>query len=165
MCRPKSPVTWSDRFRPEDEKRPVMTAITILFLAALLLVSAYAILFGGRTGRIGACIFITAAFATILADRADLSWDGMNIGIVVTDALCWIALMTLALHSGRYWPIWAAGLQLAAFLTHLSRLLAPDIAARTYDSLVAFWSLPILAVMLLGIRKDVHGGKTIQTKS
>jgi hypothetical protein len=142
-----------------------MTPITILFLAALLLVSGYAIAFGGRTGILGAGIFIAASVFTILADRAGLTWDGMNVGIVFVDAFCWLALLWLALHSGRYWPIWAAGLQLAAFLTHLSRLLAPDIAPRAYDALVAFWSLPILAIMLIGIRKDAHAGKTIQTKS
>lgn len=142
-----------------------MTPIAILFLAALLLVSGYAIAFGGRTGILGAGIFIAASVFTVLADRAGLTWDGMNIGIVIVDALCWLALLWLALHSGRYWPIWAAGLQLAAFLTHLSRLLAPDIAPRAYDALVAFWSLPILLIMLIGIRKDAHAGKTIQTKS
>lgn len=141
-----------------------MTAITILFLAMLLLVAGYAIAFGGRTGFLGACIFIAASVFTILADRAGLIWDGMNVGIVIVDAICWVALMWLALHSGRYWPIWAAGLQLAGFITHLSRLLAPDIAPRAYEALVAFWSLPILAIMLIGIRKDAHAGKTIQTK-
>lgn len=142
-----------------------MTSITILFLALLLLASVYATIFGGRTGFLGACIFVAASIFTILADRVGLSWDGMNVGIVIVDAFCWIALTWLALHSGRYWTIWAAGLQLAAFLTHLSRLLAPDIATRAYDALVAFWSLPILAIMLLGIRKDLHAGKTIQTIS
>ena len=142
-----------------------MTPITILFLAALLLVSGYAIAFGGRTGVLGAAIFLAASVFTILADRVGMTWGGMNFGIVIVDALCWLALLWLALHSGQYWPIWAAGLQLAAFLTHLSRLLAPDIAPQAYDALVAFWSLPILAIMLLGIRKDSHAGKTIQTKS
>ena len=142
-----------------------MTPITLLFLAALLLVSGYAIAFGGRTGVLGATIFLAASVLTILADRAGLTLDGMNFGIVIVDALCWLALLWLALHSGRYWTIWAAGLQLAAFLTHLSRLLAPDIAPRAYDALVAFWSLPILAIMLLGIRMDAQAFKDIQTKN
>lgn len=124
------------------------------FALALLLCVGYASTAGGRTGRIGSAIFVTATGLTKLATLYDATWASTSYAVFAIDAGCLLALALLAIHSNRFWPIWAVGFQTVAVATHLATIWVPDLLPKAYQALLAFWSIPILWVMVAGTRKD-----------
>lgn len=131
-----------------------MYSLKDMFLTALLLSVVFAAVFGGRTGKAGALIFVLATALTFLVGGINPSWANTAFGILVVDLACLIALAWLATRSTRYWPIWATGFQLIAVLTHVATMLAPDILPRIYQALATFWAVPILGVMVVGTILD-----------
>lgn len=131
-----------------------MSFITVLFNLILLLCAGYAAIFGGKTGRAGAIIFIAATVLTIIAFQANPTWRSTSYGIFVVDLGCLIALAVLAIKSNRYWPIWAAGFQTIAVATHLATMVAEETVPHAYRALLSFWGIPILVVMVAGTLRD-----------
>lgn len=129
------------------------------FIFALLLCVGYASLVGGRTGRIGSLIFITATVFTVLATKVDPSWATTSYAVFAVDAGCLLALAALAVNSNRFWPIWAVGFQTVAVATHLATIWVPELLPKAYQAMLAFWSIPILWVMVAGTRKDWNHAK------
>ena len=70
------------------------------------------------------------------------------------DSALLIAVGWLALRTDRYWPLWFAGLQLAAVLTSLSALLMSEENRWIFQTLGGFWAIPALVVMCIGLAKD-----------
>ena len=124
------------------------------YLLALLLCAGYASIVGGRTGRVGSAIFVGATGLTVVATFYEPTWASTSYAVFAVDGACLLALTMLALHSTRYWPIWAVGFQTVAVATHLATIWVPDILPKAYQALLAFWSIPILWVMVAGTRKD-----------
>ncbi len=124
------------------------------FIFALLLCVGYASIVGGRTGRQGSAIFVAAAALTALATTVDPTWASTSYAVFAVDGGCLLALAALALHSNRFWPIWAVGFQTVAVATHLATIWMPDLLPKAYQALLSFWSIPILWVMVAGTRKD-----------
>ena len=124
------------------------------YLLALVLCAGYASIVGGRTGRIGSAIFIGATGLTVVATLYEPTWASTSYAVFAVDGACLLALTILALHSTRFWPIWAVGFQTVAIATHLATIWVPDILPKAYQALLAFWSIPILWVMVAGTRKD-----------
>jgi hypothetical protein len=124
------------------------------FIFALLLCVAYASLFGGRTGRAGSMIFILATVFTAFGTSWNPTWATTSYAVFAVDSGCLLALAVLAVNSNRFWPIWAVGFQSVAVATHVATILTPDIVPKAYQAILAFWSIPILWVMVAGTRKD-----------
>ncbi|MES2782495.1 MAG: hypothetical protein V4657_06850 [Pseudomonadota bacterium] len=131
-----------------------MDIIILSYIAGLTLCSVYASVKGGRTGKAGSAIFITATILSSGAAQFNPDWATMSLGLLIVDGGCLLALLILAQASDRYWPIWAAGFQAVAVATHLATLSVPDIVPKSYQALSAFWAIPILWVMVDGTRKD-----------
>jgi hypothetical protein len=131
-----------------------MYFLEIVFTVMLLACSLYASIWGGRTGRMGSAIFIMATVLSNIAARFNPNWASTSFGVLWVDAGCFGGLTVLALISNRYWPIWALGFQAIAVATHLATIIAPDIVPRAYQAMAAFWSIPILAVMVAGTTLD-----------
>ena len=131
-----------------------MELIQTGYVVSLFLCVGYASIIGGRTGRIGSAIFLSATGLTALATLYDPAWDGTFYAVFVVDGACLLALAMLAVHSTRFWPIWAVGFQTVALATHLATIWVPDLLPKAYQALLAFWSIPILWVMVAGTRKD-----------
>ncbi len=70
------------------------------------------------------------------------------------DTGCLLGLCVLAIGSNRHWPIWALGFQIAAVSTHVGTIWLPDFVPKAYQLLLSFWSIPILAVMVVGTAID-----------
>ena len=94
-----------------------MDILQSAFIFALVLCTLYAGINGGRTGRAGAAIFIVATILSAVAATMNPSWATTSYGLFAVDGGCLIALIVLALHSNRYWPIWAMGFQTVAVAT------------------------------------------------
>lgn len=131
-----------------------MDFLPAVFIFTLLLCVAYASLFGGKTGRAGSLIFALATAFTILGARWDPTWASTSYAVFAVDSGCLLLLAALAINSNRFWPIWAVGFQMVAVATHLATLWLPDIVPKAYQAILAFWSIPILWVMVMGTRKD-----------
>ncbi len=131
-----------------------MYFLPIVFMIMFVLCSVYASIWGGRTGRVGAIIFISATAFTDIAARYNPSWASTSYGVLLVDTACLVGLVILALRTNRHWPIWALGFQTAAVATHLATIAAPDILPKVYQAIAAFWSIPILAAMVTGTTLD-----------
>lgn len=142
-----------------------MNFIEIGFIFALLLCAAYASMLGGQTGRGGSAIFVAATAFTILASNVDPTWTSTSYAVFAVDVGCLFALVTLALNSTRFWPIWAVGFQTVAVATHVATIWMPEIVPKAYQALLSFWSIPILWAMVAGTRKDWNYEKANRQRS
>jgi peptidoglycan/LPS O-acetylase OafA/YrhL len=132
--------------------------VKFAFATVLLLSCLYGAWRGGRSGKIGAVIFLTASILTIPATQQNPEWTTRMVYVWAVDFGCLIALMILAFNSRRYWPIWATGFQIASIATHGAITFYPNGPPAVYMGLESFWSIPILLVMLAGIRLDHKSG-------
>jgi hypothetical protein len=124
------------------------------FIFALLLCAAYGSLAGGKTGKAGAAIFLTATASTAAGAMLNPTWASTSYAVFAVDSGCLLLLAALAVNSNRFWPIWAVGFQMVAVATHVATLWIPDIVPKAYQAILSFWSIPILWVMVAGTRKD-----------
>jgi hypothetical protein len=124
------------------------------FLAALILCVVYGSIAGGRTGKAGSAIFVTASVLSAAAASLDPAWSRTSFALLAVDTGCLMLLLALAVSSNRFWPIWACGFQIVAVATHVATIWVPDIVPKAYQALLSFWSIPILGVMVAGTRKD-----------
>ncbi len=138
-----------------------MNFLVIVYISLLAASSLYAVLFGGRTGLAAVVIFGVASGLTSLATGVNPDWVSTSYGVFMVDAGCLLALSILALTSNRYWPIWAVGFQTVSVATHLATIIAPDILPKAYQAIAAFWSVPILAAMVVGTTLDWRQSRRI----
>ena len=135
-----------------------MLRVTIFYLL-LLGVVALALRRGDFETRLAAGI---ALLATLLSAASVTLFGGaqpVEIWVAVVDIGVLVAFVVIALRSSRFWPLWAAGLQLTTVLAHVLRLLSPDLVNIAYQAAMRFWSYPILlilAVAALRSRPEPH---------
>lgn len=73
--------------------------------------------------------------------------EGLQAGIFAVDLILLGVYVWLALRSRRYWPLFAAGFQLLAIVTHLGRMVDPRMSGWAYLTAEIIWSyLAILAI-------------------
>ncbi|MBL0923198.1 MAG: hypothetical protein IBJ12_01845 [Sphingomonadaceae bacterium] len=131
-----------------------MGVLQVSFSIALVLCVLYGWLLGGRTGKIGAAIFVTASLLTGVAATISRGWASTSYLVLSVDAACLLALAALAFNSTRFWPIWAVGFQIVGVATHVATIWIPEIVPKAYHAMQSFWSIPILWVMVAGTRQD-----------
>ena len=73
----------------------------------------------------------------------------MAIDLILLAGFYW-----LALKSDSYWPIWATGFHLLSVISHLAMFISDSVRQILYFSFGAFWSLPVLLAMVIGIARD-----------
>ncbi|MBO9579670.1 MAG: hypothetical protein J7498_02120 [Sphingobium sp.] len=128
--------------------------ILLSFWILVVVCCAYGAAFGGRSGRIGVTIFASGALLTGFATLVDREWRATVYLVFWIDLLCLIGFLFLALRSRHYWPLWFAGLHLVAVLVHLVTIITPHFLPKAYVALQAFWAIPMLVIMVAGIRRD-----------
>ena len=111
----------------------------------------YALWRGGAPERIAAIIFLcgylaTVAFQSPMKDR----FHNLELGVLLVDASILVVLIILAVFANRYWTIWIAGFEIIQTLSHLPRLLIPDLLPHTYAEMVSFWGYPMLVILAAG---------------
>lgn len=126
----------------------------MLFWLLALLCCAHAICFGGRDGRWAAFFILVASAMTIPASQVDKAWGETELARLAVDVGLLAGFYALMLASRRYWPIWMVGFHLVAVVTHLSTLIAPDFTPRLYRAMGAFWAIPVLLSLLIGVELD-----------
>lgn len=132
-----------------------MTISQLLFLTLLLTAIGLALTFGGRDERLGAIFIAIAALLTPVLEKA--SYTSPEVGVLIVDLGLFLGLAWIALRSTRFWPMWAAGLQLGALFVHLAAARIPDIRPGAYFETLAIWSYAVLVTLALGAWVEVRG--------
>lgn len=130
-----------------------MTSIlhVIVFWLLLLVSCGYALWRGRKYERLAALVFVTATILSILGSSPlPVRYVGIAAGDLVVDTAVLLALLAIALLSDRFWPLWAAGLQLVDSMSHVMKAIDADLIPQVYGAAERFWSFPILLVLLIG---------------
>ena len=145
--------------------------MNFLFVTLLALTTLYALWAGGGPERVAAAVYALSVVATHLALLAsNQHWRNLEIGVLIVDAVTFVIFIFIALRADRFWPIWVSSLLGIALLGHLARFVMPDTFWRAYAKVLAMWSYPILALMVLGTflhrrRLNLHGADRSWTNS
>jgi hypothetical protein len=123
----------------------------VIFDLLLLLSCGYAVWHGGPPERVGAAIYVAGVLLTQLAaSGAAGRYASVEAGILVVDAAMLLALLGLALHAERFWPLWVTALHGISTAGHVVKLVAPEVIPWAYAFALAFWSYPMLLLLVLG---------------
>lgn len=147
---------------------PTMSPILRIALFWLLLLSScgYAAWRGGKYERMAALVFV---IATVLSVLSHSPLRGRYVGIetsdLIVDTAVLIAIMAIALASDRFWPLWAAGLQLVDSMSHLMKAVDPGLIPQVYGAAERVWSYPILAILLIGVWRQHRRSKGQQERA
>jgi hypothetical protein len=111
-----------------------------LFLAFLLLSSAYAYRRGDEPEKIGAVTLLGGASLTVLvASPLSTRFQDVEAGILVIDISIMGIFLWLAVRSTRFWPIWIASILGAEVIIHVVLAIAPEVVPRAYMHGLAVW--------------------------
>jgi hypothetical protein len=128
-----------------------------VFLALLFLVCGYAWRRGGAPERAVAVILLVGTLLTaVAASSSAVSYDTVEIGILLIDIVAFVALFAVALFAERYWPMCVAGLQLVGVAGHLAMSAQPDLLPWAYAFILSIWGYPMLALLALGTWRHVN---------
>jgi len=143
-----------------------MVRVTLFWLL-LLLSCGFAAWRGRKYERMAALVFVTA---TILSVLSHSPLRGRYVAIetsdVIVDTGVLLAIMTIAFVSDRFWPLWAAGLQLVDTMAHLMKAIDADLIPQVYGAAERVWSYPILIVLLIGAwrqHRRKQGGTALES--
>lgn len=129
-----------------------------LFTILILASCAYACIAGGKEGRWVSILLIGAAFLSLAASRIGYRWSQVNVLVVAVDLLLLFSLVTVAIKSKRFWPIWTTAFHLLSISSHVARAIGPALPPKLYFALQGLWSLPAILVMVGGIMWDRRAG-------
>lgn len=122
-----------------------------LFRAILILSCGYALWRGRSDERIVALVCIGAVVATKFAvSPMGERYSDIEAGLMLVDLAVLTAFIFVALRSPRFWPLWAAGLQLTSSLAHVMKAVDFRLIPEAYATAAALWSYPILIILAIG---------------
>lgn len=134
----------------------------LVYLILLLTGCSYAAVRGGAPERWGAALTFGAVVASNIAMAVlQMHFAAPILGAMAIDILYLLALLVLAARAERYWPIWAAAVQLNEVLAHLMMF---SRATHAYSYAFALWmfSMPLPILLAAGTyrhrrRLALHG--------
>jgi hypothetical protein len=119
-----------------------------LYWLLLLTVVGLAIWRGDREVRGAALICLVATIGSLQAFGGFAEF-GLRIrdSVAVIDVVTFAAFVAIAVRSKRFWPMWVAGLQLTAMLSHVMRIISPGLVQIAYEAAMRLWSYPLLIIL------------------
>lgn len=133
-----------------------------LQILILILVSLYAWRRAGVTEQAGtvlmACLLLVSPIYAALSTTAG-QFDHIDLGYLVIDGVLLIGMVGLALVSDKWWPLWLAGAQLIALLSHLVRLIDASYAPFAYALMMRTPSWIQLVILAIGTWLAARDGK------
>jgi hypothetical protein len=135
-----------------------------LFGAALMtVVCLLALIMGSGRERTGAAIYIAAYIVTNLLTC--LAMSGQSWWQLMADGAVLVGFVILAWKSPHPWPLWAAGCQLASFMTDVETLQNAQIAPWAYLSVLILSAYGVLLALLIGTFAAMKRRKSERLKS
>jgi hypothetical protein len=123
----------------------------IIFWIVLIVSCGYALWRGRRYERIAALVFVAATILSILGHSPLRGrYVAIETSDLIVDSAVLVAVVAIALVSDRFWPLWAAGLQLVDSMSHAMKAIDVDMLPKVYGAAERFWSYPILIILLVG---------------
>lgn len=123
----------------------------IIFNLLHVVVSGYAVVRGGAPERIAGVALLVATLATrLVQSQMPMRFAGVEWGVFCVDLTLLAVLVAVALDADRYWPLWMTALHGLGTLAHLAKLLNLELLRSAYAVMTAFWSYPILVLLLCG---------------
>lgn len=127
----------------------------MVWTVAILIVSALALVYGGRLERFVAIANMVAWIATMLVQNrlgwADpLIWVNPQWGVLAVDVSFGLLLLGLVAVCDRSWVICAAAFQLLGIVTHVAMILDEGFRAGTYLAGLIIWSYLVLLSLGVG---------------
>lgn len=120
----------------------------VLFTTVLVSVTVIAMYYGKTPERLTAVTLVAASIASPIVEQSAFRY--VELGIFVIDLWVAVFLLTLAMQSDRFWPIWAAGFQMMGLSIHILRILVPTINPSAYSAMAAVWAYPVLTALFIG---------------
>lgn len=121
------------------------------FWACLTLSCGHALVRGGRPERLVAAAITLGTVASLLAIPPVGHRQGDFFSrLALVDLIVLALFVAVSLRYDRFWPMLAAGFQLAAVGTEVIVLVKRDLATGAIEDLLSFWTYPILASVLFG---------------
>lgn len=123
----------------------------LIFWAILMLTCGYALWRGRKYEQLAAAVCIAASVLSVVL-RAPLHqrYQGLEVSDLVIDTFVLLSFVAIALRSDRFWPLWAAGLQLTISMSHLFTALDLELVPRVYAVAERFWAYPTLIIIAVG---------------
>jgi hypothetical protein len=123
-----------------------------LFIALLAGTVLYAFRTGGRPERWTAAMFVIAGLLTLLLHSPwPVRYVGLETSVLIVDAALLVALLAIALHADRFWPLAMAALQTMAVAAHVAKALDVRLGAGAYQQALVVWSYATLPLLALGV--------------
>lgn len=124
-----------------------------LQILLLVLISVYAWRRAGVTEKRGtvlmAFLLLASPVYAAISTKAG-RFDQIDPGYLVIDGAILMAMTGFALVSEKWWPLWLAGAQLIALLSHFVRLMNASYAPFAYALMMRAPSWVQLAILALG---------------
>ena len=121
------------------------------FFSLLAVVCIYSAVRGGQPERRAVMIFIVGIAMTIVAaSPSDVRFAHAEVGILVVDLAILSAFAMLALYAERYWTLWICSMQMIQVLSHIPKMIMPELLPQAYYIVIAFWVYPMLLVLAIG---------------
>jgi len=117
----------------------------------MLAICFYAAIKGGQPERRAVMIFILGIILTIIAaSSSEQRFAQPEVGILVTDLAMLSAFVVLALKAERYWTLWICSMQIIQVLSHIPKIIIPELLPQAYFVIAAIWAYPMLIVLAIG---------------
>lgn len=115
----------------------------------ILLLCCCAFLKGGLEERLTAgSLFINSNVTSVMRDH---SWPQVQLAGFVADVLSLVLLLAIALRTRKFWPLAAAAFQLLMVLTHVAKMIDPDIGQWSYITAIVIWTYLLMIALGVGI--------------
>jgi hypothetical protein len=106
-----------------------------------------AALYGSKDEKLAAFAMSVAALISPFVLYREYGNVEYGVGIVDTGLL--VALLAIALHSGKFWPMWATGFHLAGILVHVAAASTPLLPA-AYATLLGIFGWMVVVSVFAG---------------
>lgn len=121
-----------------------------IFIALIAATTAYVLYAGNWETRLAILTLIGGSALTVLAVYfTGQYYESANGLVALVDFFILGVFIWLSLASRRYWTICLPALQLIVFITHIAKLIAPDIIPRVYVAAQGHWSYYQIALIVM----------------
>lgn len=116
--------------------------------AALMLVCVLAAWRGRDLERLAAGAYLAAWALTLVTFRPET--HGTQWAVMVIDLALLGGFITIAMKTGRFWPLFSAAFQLLAVVTHVAQALDSAVSGWAYQTAGIIWGYLVIAAIGYG---------------
>ena len=131
-----------------------MSLTYVITSAGWLIGCAIGVGLGRRAARITA-LLLTAQFLVVASEPLLLNNpNAIRPAAILSDCILAFVFAAMAVRKRRQWTFAAAAFQILAALTHLARILSPQVKGWAYMTGTIIWSYAALAAVVWGAERE-----------